>query len=614
MKIRKHLILPLGLAFLVSSCGQNKSTDPVLDSILDPVVAPISAAEATLSLDTKIFRFSWPDAGDATFYRLMENPDGLSGFSQVGVDIQQGTQTFDHIVPLYARINASYVLQTCNEGGCIDGDAIFINGTLEDGIGYFKASNTGRFDYFGGSVSLSRDGNTLVVSAPTESSATTGVNSVPNDDGTANFSGAVYVFVRNGSIWVQEAYIKAGNIGELDNFGFSVSLSDDGNFLAVGAPYEDGATTGINSIPLIDGSANGSGAVYLFTRNELAWEQVAYIKANNVGADDNFGFSVELSGDGNTLAVGASREDSSTTGINTSPNDDGNANDSGAVYIFTRNELSWVQDAYIKAANTGADDNFGYSISLSGDGHTLAVGAYGEDSATNGTNSIPNDNGNAVNSGATYIFTLIASTWTQQAYVKPFNTGAYDNFGKSVSLSGDGDFLAVGALLEDSASSGINSLPNDDGTAVDSGAVYVFGRVESSWAQLAYIKAENTGSRNYFGGSVSMNGEGTALAVGAKWEESTSKGINSDPIDDVNDYESGAAYVFVRNESTWTQQAYVKSTNTGAQDEFGYSVSISADGNTLAVGAIGEDSNSVGINSTVNDDNTTVNSGAAYIY
>jgi O-antigen ligase len=124
----------------------------------------------------------------------------------------------------------------------------------------------------------------------------------------------------------------------------------------------------------------------------------------------------------------------------------------------------------VKAANTGAFDFFGYAVSLSADGNTLAVGAYGEASSTTGINSTPNES--ASYAGAVYVFTRSGSTWAQQAYVKASNTGGYDYFGTSVSLSADGNTLAVGAYREDSSTTGINSTPNE--LASQSGAVYLY--------------------------------------------------------------------------------------------------------------------------------------------
>src|SRR6266545_3194003 len=198
----------------------------------------------------------------------------------------------------------------------------------------------------------------------------------------------------------------------------------------------------------------------------------AYVKASNTGAADDFGFAVALSSDGNTLAVGTPGEASATSGNpadNTAPS-------AGAVYVYTRSGTTWTQQAYIKASNPDAGDQFGTSVALSSDGNTLAVGATGEDSALTGTAGIVDETtaGNAApGAGAVYVFTRVGTAWTQEAYIKASNTGVLDLFGFSVSLSGDGDILAVGAIGESSAATGIGGNQTDN-SAADAGAVYVY--------------------------------------------------------------------------------------------------------------------------------------------
>src|SRR5258705_4712778 len=179
--------------------------------------------------------------------------------------------------------------------------------------------------------------------------------------------------------------------------------------------------------------------------------QVAYIKASNPGEEDKFGDIVALSGDGNTLAVGAPLESSAAKGINGKGATDAGQS-SGAGYIYTRNGAGWAEQAYIKASNPDADDQFGYGVGLSADGNTLVVSAPYEDSGATGVNGNQPDN-SVENSGAVYVFSRTGSTWSQQAYLKASNTGEKDEgdqFGYSVAVSGDGNSVAVGAIGEDS--------------------------------------------------------------------------------------------------------------------------------------------------------------------
>src|SRR5205814_1608421 len=142
-----------------------------------------------------------------------------------------------------------------------------------------------------------------------EDSNATGVNGNQADN-SASGSGAAYVFVRSGTTWSQQAYLKASNAEAGDQFGVSVALS--GDTLVVGATSEDSNATGVNGNQA-DNSAGWSGAAYVFVRSGTAWSQQAYLKASNAGAGDVFGYSLALSGD--TLAVGAFGEASSATGV-----------------------------------------------------------------------------------------------------------------------------------------------------------------------------------------------------------------------------------------------------------------------------------------------------------
>jgi len=457
---------------------------------------------------------------------------------------------------------------------------------------YVKASNTEAQDFFGISVALSADQSTLAVGAYWEDSGAPGIDGDEADNAELQ-SGAVYVYVRNAGTWIREAYLKASNPGFHDTFGTSVALSADGSTLAVGAPGEASAATGVDG-DQTDDSAPDAGAAYVFTRSGGTWSQQAYLKASNAGAGDWFGWVVSLSSGGDTLAVGAHDEDGAGTGMD-APSDD-LAADAGAAYLFERSAGTWTQQAYLKASNTDAGDNFGISVSLSEDGGSLAVGAHNEASAATGIDGDQSDN-SVPGSGAVYVFGRGGETWVQSAYLKASNTGPGDAFGATASLASRGMALAVGALWEDSAASGIDGDQADD-SAPDSGAVYVFERRVFAWSQKAYLKASNTDENAYFGLDLSLAPSGT-LAVGAYNENGTAAG-------------SGAVYVFQGGKAAWSQQAYVKAPNPGSGDGFGLSVSLSEDGKTLAAGAPFESSAAVGIDGDETDDSAGA-AGAVYV-
>ena len=431
----------------------------------------------------------------------------------------------------------------------------------------------------------------------------------------------------------QTAYIKASNAEASDHFGDggslpghignAVALSGDGNTMAVGAPHESGGTRGINGNQS-DNSLYSAGAVYVFTRRGGGWAQQAYIKPSNVGRSDNFGINVALSGDGNTLAVAAPWESSSATGINGNQ-DDNSIPQAGAVYVFTRSGDRWSQQAYIKASNTGRKagpgeeigdgDQFGFSLALSADGDTLAAGAISEDSATGALYPMTDDSQSSA--GAVYVFTRTGTTWAQQALVKGVNTEGNDLFGYGVALSADGNAMAVAGYDEDGSGKGVNP-PSDNGL-VGTGAIYAFSRTGRIWSQTGYFKGSRSQRNDALGYVVAMSGDGTTIAAGTADESCLVPGINPTGCDvdtyppDLAAGSAGAVYVWVRNGSSWTEQAFIKASNPDLEDWFGVRLALNGNGNTLAVVAPMEDSVARGINGSQADDSAT-DSGAAYLF
>jgi hypothetical protein len=411
-------------------------------------------------------------------------------------------------------------------------------------------------------------------------------------------------------------YLKASNPGEDDRIGIgdplvgvTLAMSADGGTVAVSTPHEDSAATGVNGNQR-DESAWDSGAVYVFVRSGDAWTQQAYIKASNTQSSDKFGFAVALSGDGHTLAVGATLEDSAARGINASQADN-SAQSAGAVYVFVRTGTAWTQQAYVKASNADAGDQFGWSVALNHDGTTLVVGAQSEASAATGTNGNQADN-SASDAGAAYVFVRKGATWTQQAYIKGSNTQGGDRFGFCVALSGDGNTLGVCGYDEDGGAAGVNGV-SDEG-APGSGAAYVFVRRGTTWSQEAYVKASNTIRNSAFGSSLVLSADGNTLAVCAADEDGLSRGINGDqsslPVDEGS---AGAVYVYGRTNGVWTQQAYVKSFNIGPTDLFGFRLALSRDGSVLAAGAPGQAGGGRGFNPYPHDV-SAAESGAVYVF
>jgi len=392
----------------------------------------------------------------------------------------------------------------------------------------------------------------------------------------------------NAATVVQESYLKASNTGFSDNFGRGVAAS--GNTIVVGAPGEGSNASGVNGNQL-DDSLTSSGAAYVFVRDGAGnWSQQAYLKASDPAAGAQFGWSVAISGD--TIVVGAFTADPLETGV---------------AYVFKRDGAgNWSQQGRLTASNAQFDDQFGISVAISGD--TIIVGANREDSNATGVNG-DGANNSLSEAGAAYVFTRDgAGNWSEQAYLKASNTGGIDQFGASVAISGD--TAIIGAVAESSNATGVNGNQADNSVA-GAGAAYVFVRSSTGdWSQQAYLKPSSAASNfENFGVSVSISGD--TVGIGSQSEDSGSFGINGDESDKSTSG-AGAAYVFVRDGAgNWTQQAYIKASNTGSNDNFGVSVAVVGD--QLAVAANFEGSSATGINGDQSD-NSAGGSGAAYAF
>lgn len=460
---------------------------------------------------------------------------------------------------------------------------------------YLKASNPGGFDQFGSEVAVS--GDTMVVAAPSEDSAATGVDG-DQADNTKSASGAVYVFIRSGGTWVQQAYLKASNSGVNDGFGAALAIS--GDTIVVGAYQEASNANTINGNQL-DNSVPAAGAAYVFVRNAGVWTQQAYLKPSTVVETMSFGKSVAIEGD--TIIVGAPTEDGGSAGVNGNQADQ-SINSSGAGYVFVRNAGVWSQQAYLKASNPYTLANFGTSVDISS--NTVVIGAPIENGGSAGVNGNQASQ-SAAQSGAAYVFVRNGAAWSQQAYIKASNPDPYDNFAQHVAISGD--TIVAGAFHERSQSRQINGDQLDNSSPNgNTGAAYVFARQGITWSQQAYLKPSNLDPGDSFGVSVAVSGD--LIVAGAYNEASNAVGINGSQIGNTL-ANSGAAYLFSRTGSTWTQRAYVKASNTDSNDLFGAEVCI--EGDTMVVGSLYEASPATGANGN-QALNTLNGAGAVYVY
>ena len=560
---------------------------------------------------------------DPTTLRLFTQDNAASDFVQVGADMPAAQTQLDLQIPVHLynwRSNGAdggplYRPDACNAGGCTSSSLPFsrvipIASTLA--TGYMKASDTSSGAAFGAAVAVTSDllnGNlTAAIGAPSDN----------------NGIGAVYVYQAPAQparivLFPRPVKITPPSTQAM-NFGASVALSRDGNILAIGAPADSHQQSGVGTYPATpNGNAAGSGAVFIYTRTNGVWSTTPiYVKASDVDAGDAFGTAIALTSAGDVLAVGAPGQDA-PDGLG-----DGSSNaaaDSGAVYFAARRPTGWgLLSGTLKATTIASGDRFGSAVAMNGSGKIVAVGAPNEDS------------GGLADAGAAYLFqpfnlrtsTELLLLANSTIRFDANNKGAGDLFGTSVALDLNRFVLAVGAPSEDGTSA---DSPNDLGD--NTGAVYVFSAnndsdVPTTEVDIAYIKAQVPQFGARFGASVALGNNGNVLAVGASDDSVNAIGVDGDRNGVAT--AAGAVEVLVRAANTnWSTQQpsgtrrYVKARVADPVDRFGSAVSLSADGNTLLVGAPGEDGNNVGLNNnaagtTDPTDNSVPDSGAAFLY
>ena len=381
----------------------------------------------------------------------------------------------------------------------------------------------------------------------------------------------------------EQAYLKPRNTGASD---FFATVAVSGDTVVVGAPFEDSNSVKVDGIGG-NNAAKNSGAVYVFVRKSGKWSQQAYLKADDGAAGDQFGFAVAISG--NTVVVGAyaagdSTKTPSTPATGTTPAEPATTTATknlGAAYVFTRSGEKWTQQKILKPAIVDAGDAFGYSVAVAGD--TAVIGAIGESSKKGGASAIEGEakDNTQVQAGAAYVYFRSGTSWTQQAFLKASQPERGDLFGMAVAVAGD--TVVVGAPNESGDGKGKDGGQKNN-LAKSSGAGYVFKRTGTNWKPQAYLKASNTGAGDQFGRSVGISGG--SIIVGAPGEASSSRRVGGNQKNN-SALKAGAAYLFARSKTKWLQQAYLKSSNSGAGDEFGFAVAISND--TAVVGAMNED-------------------------
>ncbi len=546
MRAIGRILVLSSISALLISCGGGGNGKSQQVQLPDPPAASVVSVGA----DIKQLIFSWDVVATATHYRLLENPDGHSGFTQVGGNIP-GSETSvvrDIAVHLHDWAGALYLVQACNSGGCTDSTQVSATDAMLETIGYLKSSSPAPGDKFGQAIALSSDGLTMAIAAPEEHSA-------------------VYVFQRNGEGWDEESFINPPDAALLRYFGGSIDLSADGRTLAI----------------------DSSRIVYIYGRVESGWEEQGRFDRPYLG-----GGEVALSEDGATLAVGA-------------PEDPlpGDQCDAGSVYVFQFDGADWTEQAYLRGSNTEGvwcepsykrptGDLFGQTLALNAAGDVLIVAAPGEQSRGLGIDGDQYDDEFDSYRGAAYVFRLVDGNWSQEVYIKPSSHSRV--FGEAVVSNAAGNILAI-------------TTQYDDATEV--GRVYIFKYDGQAWVEHSFLTVSNAMPDMAFQPKAALNAQGDLLVVGSRWEDGAATGVNGDPFARSElGYNSGAVYVFANANGAWSEIAYIKSPHHDEGDFFGAAVAFSADGDTLVVGAVGEDG---GVDGELLDDSAP-DSGAVYVY
>lgn len=309
-------------------------------------------------------------------------------------------------------------------------------------------------------------------------------------------------------------------------FGQSVALSSDGSRAVVGAYYDYNA------------QAVRTGAVYVFKRTGSTWTQEAKLEPTPTSATATFGQQVAISDDGNRVFVG-------------SPLDSGTTSFTGAVYVFRRDNTSWVQETRVSDPNptftAGAggsvDSLFGQKLKVDSTGTRMIIGSYANDST--GTNN-----------GRVHIYVRSGTTWTQETAFGPNgdiqNTGYENIFGVEVAISGDGTRVAV--------STGAQPGGNTDKR------IAIYRRSGSTWTFEQYVTFPNHNGWL----TCALDFTGTRIAIGYVNET-------------INFNTDGAVYIWSRTGTTWTQEAKLSQTATTSSTRFGSDLAFNKDGSSIVI-------------------------------
>ena len=529
---------------------------------------------------TRMLIYEWEARGP------LQNPEvqrlngveivGSTSYPDVAAAEVPASLSYSDVVSVPLVAGSTLRLRACGTVTCYNSPVLPVDGVLDNAIAYLKSPTAVVDDYAAASVGVSSDGTFIVTGG--------GVG-----EGAALLNAGLSTAAVQAAATDSAIDIFQLEAGELSHFATIGALADEpighGSQLALSADASLIATATQNE---------GFGRIHSYTRIDDSWVALppvthsdADTQPDSIFRDDLFGAGFDVSADGMTLVVGAPGEDSAAM-INDGDEADNTMPDAGAVYVYRRSGNDWIRQAYLKAANAAIGARFGTAVAVSADGNTLVVGAPRVTDAAQPDLL-----------GAIYIFGFSGGSWAAQAYLPASAYGAADAFGSVVAINDDGTAVAA-AAREDG-----------NGLADGSGYVEVFNLEQRSWFFTQRLLGRDIDG-DLFGSSLSLSAAGETLLIGAPGDSSNAVGVASNQQNQ-SLANAGSGYLFSVIAGVWVETAYLKATVPGAGDRFGVASALSGDGEVIVLGAPGEDGTGPLLDGLPSD-NSTSNSGAAYIY
>lgn len=526
-------------------------------------------AELTVSYGTKKVILEWVDSSQYTSYSVLVDKDGIdkdgSDFERYSNNIEG--KTFEFSINVYEYIGASLKVESCNPLGCVESDVSNLSSSLVEAIGYVTPDNDEDKYLFGSAIAISADANIVAVGA--------GVKVVSNQNLSRRYK-SVYVYsVDEAGNWGQIDYLTPSDAVDVSSFGSAIAVSGDGNTIAVLA-YGDTS------------AERRQGFIYVYTRQSDGKWLVQY----TVKSDD-----VTSSGFGPTMTI----SDSGEYVVTTQQDLNYNYITVWKVVVVKLLEQDSYELTYLNSPTVRPDSSFGNALSISSNGEVLVVGANSDDKVLVTLGGSSNDTEvieELFAYGGAYVYEQSDEQWVNTAKLKSASPSYDALFGSAVTVSGNGQHIAVGSPLY----------------SLDAGKVDVFSNVNSNWMNTKLLQSPVSlqeppvaAGEDTFGASLDFNADGSTLVIGASTDSGGDSGISNRSLVTSHMSRSGAIYVYrMQGEYNWEQHSYIKAKQVSDRELFGRNLAISETG-TIVV--------SSGYQVVVDDESPFENApGAFYLY